>query len=122
MRRITSQDAILNPNPTKTKNPEALLTLPEFIREEVPSHFRQELDPDAMLTLPDFIKEELLHEPPVSPPRVVPKKKSQKLKQRSRSYSAPPLAWLLSPRGRPASPSVAEPSPDTNIPSVSKCA
>lgn len=87
--RIHGQDAVLQP---RIRDPEALLTLPEFIRESVP---REQLkDPQALLTLPEFVRE-LPPSPPwdfedeLSPPAGVKEKK-----HRSRSSSAPSMSWL----------------------------
>ncbi|KAG8958906.1 hypothetical protein FRC03_008710 [Tulasnella sp. 419] len=65
--RLSSQDAI----PSKTSalyrqlhpDPETLLSLPEFIREELPPNSEAKvLDPNAMLTLPEFFQEQHLHD------------------------------------------------------------
>ncbi|KAH8113817.1 HECT-like ubiquitin-conjugating enzyme-binding-domain-containing protein [Phellopilus nigrolimitatus] len=95
-RRIASQDAIFQP--IKTRNPDALLSLPEFIREQVPDELQQELDPEALLTLSEIVKE-----PPPKPLKAQPsldtlrmgKKHFRSLSKRSRSLSAPPLSWLI---------------------------
>ncbi|KAK7047424.1 hypothetical protein VNI00_006655 [Paramarasmius palmivorus] len=100
--RLHNQDAILGP---KTKDPNALLTLPEFIREAVPPDAQRLQDPRALLTLPEFVKE-------VPPPHIMAKINSPtapptpstfarlKKKTRDRSISAPPLAWLRSSSSR----------------------
>ncbi|KAF5356992.1 hypothetical protein D9756_006650 [Leucocoprinus leucothites] len=96
-RRIHGQDAMLQP---RTKDPNALLTLPEFIREAVPPEMVKS-DPRALLSLPEFVKE-----PP--PQHLVPSEDEEgkdieepsshasklKKKSRNRSSSAPPLSWL----------------------------
>lgn len=86
--RLHGQDAVLHP--TRIKDPDALLTLPEFMREGVPAESIRQ-DPRALLTLPEFVKEapppHLLT--PSTPPVVTRIKKS-----RSRSMSAPALSWL----------------------------
>ncbi|KAJ3563401.1 hypothetical protein NP233_g8961 [Leucocoprinus birnbaumii] len=94
-RRIHDQDAMLQ---SRTKDPNALLTLPEFIREAVPPEMVKS-DPRALLSLPEFVKE-----PP--PQHLVPAEEVQdveepashaaklKKKSRNRSSSAPPLSWL----------------------------
>ncbi|KAF8524313.1 HECT-like ubiquitin-conjugating enzyme-binding-domain-containing protein [Hysterangium stoloniferum] len=109
-RRLTSQDAELRRSPSnasleaRLKNPNALLTLPEFIRESIPNTLEQAQDPDAMLTLPEFVRE--LHRPPTPPPIEVPElpplatttsKFIRPFKSRSRSLSAPArsFAWLI---------------------------
>ncbi|KAJ6612696.1 HECT-like ubiquitin-conjugating enzyme-binding-domain-containing protein [Mycena sp. CBHHK59/15] len=94
--RFHGQDAVLQP--TRTKNPEAMLTLPEFIRESVPETVRLE-DPKAMLTLPEFVKE---MPPPhvTSPP--TPASAIRKKPVRTRSMSAPSLSWLRSSSSRSA--------------------
>ncbi|TFK38156.1 HECT-like ubiquitin-conjugating enzyme-binding-domain-containing protein [Crucibulum laeve] len=95
--RIHGQDAILSP--PRIKDPEAMLTLPEFIRESIPRSAELLSDPQAMLTLPEFVKEpppirmnELEYDLPPFPNLKSKKKGSN----RSRSLSAPPLAWLRS--------------------------
>lgn len=88
--RFHGQDAILHP---KVKDPHALLSLPEFIRESIPESVRME-DPRALLTLPEFVKE-------LPPPHIinaqvptVSRLKSQSKSHRHRSMSAPTLSWL----------------------------
>ncbi|EEB89193.1 hypothetical protein MPER_12735 [Moniliophthora perniciosa FA553] len=96
--RLHNQDAVLGP---KIKDPNALLTLPEFIREAVPPDALRLEDPRALLTLPEFVKEippphimAKLNSTPVSPtPSTISRLKK---KSRDRSISAPPLAWLRS--------------------------
>ncbi|KAF8591361.1 hypothetical protein K439DRAFT_1327342, partial [Ramaria rubella] len=103
-RRLTSQDAILHKSAsstslgTKTRNPDALLTLPEFIREAIPDTVEQARDPEALLTLPEFVLE-APPPPSTSEPatNLVLTSGSKFLKKpfkpsRSRSLSAPPLA------------------------------
>ncbi|KAF9568276.1 hypothetical protein CPC08DRAFT_702699 [Agrocybe pediades] len=94
--RMHGQDAVLQPH-VRIKDPEALLTLPEFMREALPE---SELQKDTtLLTLPEFVSEtnNLAHKlshPDLrkqSTPPVVKQKK-----KRHRSLSAPPLAWLRS--------------------------
>ncbi|KAJ6588703.1 HECT-like ubiquitin-conjugating enzyme-binding-domain-containing protein [Mycena capillaripes] len=95
-RRLHGQDAVLQP--TRTKNPEAMLTLPEFIREAVPHSVRLE-DPKALLTLPEFVREA----PPPhiqSPPPTAPASAIRKKPIRHRSMSAPSLSWLRSSSSR----------------------
>lgn len=49
------------------KDPEALLTLPEFIKEAIPQQIQESQerdrleDPNALLTLPEFVKESIMH-------------------------------------------------------------
>ncbi|KAG6840736.1 hypothetical protein C0991_004754 [Blastosporella zonata] len=91
--RLHGQDAVLQP---RTKDPHALLTLPEFMREAVPASVIR-ADPQAMLTLPEFVRE-----PPPAPPEERDSEMldvtSHKYKKslRHRSLSAPSLAWLRS--------------------------
>lgn len=101
---MISQDAEprkIDSTPPRIKNPNALLTLPEFIKESLPENYEQTSDPQALLTLPEFAKEP----PPPdlssdsfditsSPTNFIKKSFSS----RSRSLSAPPisLARLLS--------------------------
>ncbi|THV01863.1 hypothetical protein K435DRAFT_817938 [Dendrothele bispora CBS 962.96] len=98
--RLHGQDAMMQRG-SRTKDPEALLSLPEFIREAVPPENLKIDDPQALLTLPEFVKE-------VPPPHIVSAsipatspptsgtlaRLSFKRKNRDRSHSAPPLAWL----------------------------
>ncbi|CAA7267252.1 unnamed protein product [Cyclocybe aegerita] len=100
--RMHGQDAVLQPSTPRLKDsdrirdPEAMLTLPEFMREPLPASERQK-DSEAMLTLPEFVNEPLPlqfslldTDPAQEGPDGKPRKK------RSRSLSAPPLAWLRS--------------------------
>lgn len=104
--RLHSQDAVLQP---KTKDPNAMLTLPEFIREAVPESMRVQ-DPTALLSLPEFVKEAPpphIVPPPLTastslPPASLGRFKSKK-KNRDRSMSAPSLSWLRSSASRSAS-------------------
>ncbi|KAK0480735.1 HECT-like ubiquitin-conjugating enzyme-binding-domain-containing protein [Armillaria novae-zelandiae] len=104
--RLHSQDAVLQP---KTKDPNAMLTLPEFIREAVPESVRVQ-DPTALLSLPEFVKEAPpphIVPPPLTasaslPPASLGRFKSKK-KNRDRSMSAPSLSWLRSSASRSAS-------------------
>lgn len=100
--RLHKQDAV---SPSKIKDPHALLTLPEFIREPLPATARSRPpleDPRALLTLPEFVRE-----PP--PPHLdeidAERPEIDKLKKanRSRSSSAPSLSWLLSSPSRSGS-------------------
>ncbi len=98
--RLHSQDAVLQP---RSKDPHAMLTLPEFIRESIPDMLRSQ-DPTTMMTLPEFVKH-------VPPPHLVPPpmsasaslppvpaggtlKRLTSKKNRDRSMSAPSLSWL----------------------------
>ena len=105
--RINSQDATFQAE--QTKSGEALLTLPEFMRERVPDEFQHELerDPDDLLTLSEIVKEP----PPSRTPKTAPSQESLKtpkkhlksLTKRSRSLSAPPLSWLIPSLSRSSS-------------------
>ncbi|KAI0370636.1 hypothetical protein BV20DRAFT_966594 [Pilatotrama ljubarskyi] len=105
--RLHSQDAVLPM--TRTKDPDAMLSLPEFIREGVPEAVQLKMqmeDPKALLSLPEFVREpvpEHLAQPTARPPPLSRKKSLKGM--RSRSMSAPPLAWLLPSSPRAASPS-----------------
>ncbi|KAF9038366.1 hypothetical protein BDZ89DRAFT_1061342 [Hymenopellis radicata] len=99
--RLHSQDAVLQP---KTKDPNAMLTLPEFIRESIPDMLRSQ-DPTTMMTLPEFVKHVPppdLIAPPISASASLPpvaaggtlKRLTAKKKNRDRSMSAPSLSWL----------------------------
>ncbi|KAI0631343.1 HECT-like ubiquitin-conjugating enzyme-binding-domain-containing protein [Trametes polyzona] len=104
--RLHSQDAVLPK--TKTRDPEAMLSLPEFIREGVPEGVQLKMqmeDPKALLSLPEFVREpvpEHLSQPSPRPPPLSRKKSFKGM--RSRSMSAPPLAWLLPSSPRSSSP------------------
>ncbi|EIN08486.1 hypothetical protein PUNSTDRAFT_87923 [Punctularia strigosozonata HHB-11173 SS5] len=112
-RRLHDQDAERR---ERQRDPHALLTLPEFMREAIPAELQRELDadPEAMLTLPEFIRQ------PVPPGLVASTSRSEQQiateeatkrpsSSRSRSLSAPPLAWLLSRESsRPGTPGSAE--------------
>ncbi|RPD54903.1 hypothetical protein L226DRAFT_535568 [Lentinus tigrinus ALCF2SS1-7] len=114
--RLHAQDAILPKK--RTKDPDAMLSLPEFIREGVPEGMQLKMqmeDPKALLSLPDFIREpvpERLSQQ--RPPSVALNRKKSFKGLRSRSMSAPPLAWLLSSSSSPrsGSPSIPE-TPET---------
>ena len=93
-----------------------MLTLPEFIREGVPQDVQLQMqmnDSRAMLSLPEFVREPIPEHPqgsstPSSAASSVSRRKSFR-QLRSRSLSAPPLAWLLSSSPRSSSPNL----PDT---------
>ena len=74
------------------KDPEALLTLPEFIRESVPPEVVR-ADPHAILTLPEFMKEAI--PPGIDLPKAATKERSFK-GLRNRSLSAPSFDWIFS--------------------------
>ncbi|KAJ7185451.1 HECT-like ubiquitin-conjugating enzyme-binding-domain-containing protein [Mycena filopes] len=97
-RRLHGQDAVLQP--TRSKNPEAMLTLPEFIRETVPDTVTLE-DPNAILTLPEFIRQTPPPHVNQSPPQT-PLSAIRKKPIRTRSMSAPSLSWLRSSSSRSA--------------------
>ncbi|KZT00506.1 uncharacterized protein LAESUDRAFT_732242 [Laetiporus sulphureus 93-53] len=108
--RLHSQDAVLTPSGSarfKGKDPEAMLTLPEFIRETIPDSVQlkmQMADPCALLSLPEFVKEPVPQDfgnlSALPPPRRWRSGKDT----RSRSMSAPPLAWLMPSSSRSSSP------------------
>jgi hypothetical protein len=90
--RFHSQDAVLQP---RSRDPYAMLTLPEFIRESMPCPE----DAQAMLTLPED------EQPPSDHHNIEPRwpiSASGKVKKelRNRSLSAPPLSWLRSSSSR----------------------
>lgn len=137
--RMNSQDASFPVSPAprsaaavKMQDPEALLTLPEFIREAVPQAVSERMHMNERITLPEFVKEAVpehfarsakhsriqsvsttAKKSPSPPPDPAPtesvpltrtsSKTSVKKGLRNRSLSAPPLAWLLS-KERAASP------------------
>ncbi|OBZ67871.1 Serine/threonine-protein kinase SRPK [Grifola frondosa] len=99
--RLHSQEAaFLPPCVSRVKDPEALLSLPEFIRESVPESVQLKMqleDPTALLSLPEFVMEpvpEGVMNPMPQPPPLSRRKSSKGV--RSRSMSAPLPAWLLS--------------------------
>ncbi|KIY47523.1 hypothetical protein FISHEDRAFT_45130 [Fistulina hepatica ATCC 64428] len=97
------------------RDPDTLLTLPEFIREKMPANILRQ-DPQALLSLPEFMQEtvpsrtaraeslplESLSRTPSTASRLRPSKSIQNLKMRTRSMSAPSINWLRS-RGRSGS-------------------
>ncbi|KAJ3506354.1 hypothetical protein NLJ89_g6915 [Agrocybe chaxingu] len=100
--RMHGQDAVLQASiprvkdSERIKDPEAMLTLPEFMREPLPTSERQK-DSEAMLTLPEFVREPL--PPQFSLLDTDPAQEGlegKPRKKRTRSLSAPPLAWLRS--------------------------
>ncbi|KAG6901759.1 hypothetical protein C0995_008234 [Termitomyces sp. Mi166 len=94
--RLHNQDAVMQP---RTKDPHALLTLPEFIREAVPASVIR-ADPKALLTLPEFVKES----PPAHLVNNDSEISSHEYKSlRHRSLSAPPLSWLRSSSSKSSS-------------------
>jgi ubiquitin-protein ligase E3 D len=104
--RLHGQDAIHTPGRSREKDPEALLTLPEFIREAMPSQLVRD-DPNAMMTLPEFVREvqpPALPSPSLAPPPIkssssigtLSRIRSGKKSNRERSMSAPSLSWLRS--------------------------
>ncbi|KAF9500763.1 hypothetical protein BDN71DRAFT_1440251 [Pleurotus eryngii] len=97
--RLHTQDAELHDHP-RLKDPNALLSLPEFIRESIPeTSLSRDEDMDALLSLPEFVKE-------LPPPRVLMKSSQssppapppplRKKRHRVRSLSAPSISWLKS--------------------------
>ncbi|GLB42233.1 putative HECT-like Ubiquitin-conjugating enzyme (E2)-binding [Lyophyllum shimeji] len=93
--RLHNQDAVLQ---TGIKDPNTLLTLPEFIRETVPTSSLR-ADPRALLTLPEFVKElPPLHLDEAEDDCEIAETSAHKAKKRlrHRSLSAPALSWLRS--------------------------
>ena len=78
----------------RTKDPDAMLSLPEFIREGVPEGVQLKMqmeDPKALLSLPEFVRE------PV-PSRFSPQPTPPPTMSRKRSFSTifsnmSPLIW-----------------------------
>lgn len=108
--RLHNQDAVLMPAGQRIKDPEVLLTLPEFIREAVPPGLQGDRtdDPNALLTLPEFVKESQRTEsqkmaqsqsedPPSKSSAIKRKESKPRLKPRSKSFSnaAGAGAWIL---------------------------
>jgi ubiquitin-protein ligase E3 D len=86
-----AQDAVFSS--VRLKDPNALLTLPEFIREGVPCALQPQLDPNALLTLDEAAREH--PSPPLTPgPHTFQRSRPSK-GLRNRSMSAPALSWLL---------------------------
>lgn len=139
--RLHSQDAVFSITPTmrvrsqpelsQIKDPHAMLSLPEFIREGVPEVIQRRMDrdrdPHALLTLPEFIKEtpapDLLRPTSARPARgtsisysngipelqehdtLTPPVAAKAMKSsRSRSMSEP-LSWFLPKSSSPTPPS-----------------
>lgn len=108
--RIHGQDAVLQ---YKVKDPEALLTLPEFMREPLP----RQKDLEALLTLPEFVKEPV----PAHVVHTHVEKVSDTKSKRDRSLSAPPLAWLRSTSSRGSSSSTSSVGSSNSSKGKSKC-
>ena len=70
-----------------------MLTLPEFIREAVPSALPPRLDPNALLTLDEAAREH--PSPPLTPGPHTFQRPQPSKGLRNRSMSAPALSWLL---------------------------
>lgn len=101
MGRLHDQDAVLHP--PRIRNPDAMLTLPEFMRESLPMEVIQ-ADPQAVLTLPEFMREPM--PPAMGPTLIAPSAETaSKRLLRSRSMSAPSLAWIFGQSPSPKSPS-----------------
>ncbi|KAH7098859.1 HECT-like ubiquitin-conjugating enzyme-binding-domain-containing protein [Auriculariales sp. MPI-PUGE-AT-0066] len=138
--RMHSQDAVLSGSKTKERDPQAMLSLPEFIREPIPAIIvEQELNnPETMLTLPEFVRESALQRskleqspPQASPSKlpessgtVTPNKSSTTLRRlqktlsrsRSRSLSAPPLAWLAATGNKASQQAATSPETKPEVP------
>lgn len=85
-----------------------MLSLPEFILEGVPEGMQLKMqmeDPKALLSLPEFVREPVptRSSPQPTPPPAIARRRSFR-GLRSRSMSAPPLAWLLNTASRSTSP------------------
>ena len=115
--RIASQDAVLDTS--GVRNPNTLLTLPEFIREAPTEDEIRELnqDPHALLTFSEMVKEMPPSPRPLEPTQSfenlrAAKKHLKALSKRSRSISAPPLAWLIPSLSRsPSTSGASSPAP-----------
>jgi hypothetical protein len=86
-----AQDAVFSS--VRLKDPNALLTLPEFIREAVPGVLQPQLDPNALLTLDEAAREH--PSPPLTPGPNAFQRPQPSKGLRNRSMSAPALSWLL---------------------------
>ncbi|KAG9221776.1 hypothetical protein CCMSSC00406_0006719 [Pleurotus cornucopiae] len=114
--RLHTQDAELHDYP-RLKDPNALLSLPEFIRESIPeTSLSRDEDMDALLSLPEFVKElpppRVLMKSSQSPPPA-PSSPLRKKRHRVRSLSAPSISWLKSSKDMKSSKSM---SPVTESP------
>jgi hypothetical protein len=89
-RRMHAQDATFSS--PRLKDPDALLTLPEFIRESVPPALQPPPDPNTLLSLNEAAREPADLSIP-STPHLITKSSFKGL--RNRSMSAPALSWLL---------------------------
>lgn len=89
--RIHAQDAELRP--PREKDPEAMLSLPEFIREGIPASPPKNTEDQSTSSPPAVARKSKEHQRSLSASS-----------SRSRSYSAPPLAWLLSAGSRSSTP------------------
>lgn len=91
-RRMHAQDATFSS--PRAKDPDALLTLPEFIRESIPAALQSPPDPNALLSLDEAAREQPPAQSiPSTPPHLLTKSSFKGL--RNRSMSAPALSWLL---------------------------
>lgn len=86
-----AQDAVFSS--VRLKDPNALLTLPEFIRESDPRALQPQLDPNALLTLNEAAREH--PSPPLTPGPNAFQRPQPSKGLRNRSMSAPALSWLL---------------------------
>ena len=127
--RMHEQDAVFQP---RVKDPSAKLTFPEFIREHIPPDSELLRDPSVMLTLPEFVAQhsspddlpnapDFLAQPPPSSGGKLKKKASGLMgsTRRSRSLSAPPLAWLRSMSNSSSSSAVSSSSSSRQKPTSS---
>ncbi|KZT24895.1 hypothetical protein NEOLEDRAFT_1134599 [Neolentinus lepideus HHB14362 ss-1] len=96
-RRLHSQDAAFQP--PRERDPEALLSLPEFIRESMP---RFPTAPADLNTLVDDAETLDNNAPAFGMHSSLARLRSRK-SVRSRSLSSPPLSWLLSSTSRSSS-------------------
>ncbi|TFK48970.1 hypothetical protein OE88DRAFT_1663265 [Heliocybe sulcata] len=96
-RRLHSQDAVFQP--PKERDPQTLLSLPEFIRESMP---RVPSAPAGLSTLANVAEASDQTSPELATRPSITRLKSKK-SVRSRSLSSPPLSWLLSSSSRPSS-------------------
>jgi hypothetical protein len=91
-RRMHAQDATFSS--PRSKDPDTLLSLPEFIRESIPAALQPPPDPNTLLSLDEAAREQpSAPSIPSTPPHLLTKSSFKGL--RNRSMSAPALSWLL---------------------------
>ncbi|KAH8829406.1 HECT-like ubiquitin-conjugating enzyme-binding-domain-containing protein [Flagelloscypha sp. PMI_526] len=101
--RLHNQDSLPPSSRHRLKNPETMLSLPEFIRESLPKDIEQQREDERMMTLPEFVREpppsthhdsNANAEDPTASSSSVSKKASLRSLTRSRSKSLSSFPWL----------------------------